>query len=351
MYTRFFDLSHDMLCVVSTNGGFVAVNASWTRMLGWTEEELYAMPLYDLVHPDDVDRTQLQVARLANGMQTAGFRNRYRCRDGSYRWIDWRASLDAHDGHIHAAGRDTQDLMLLNQGLRERDEQLTRLMAEQLDVRDCELRRISSALHDSAVQNSVAALMYLELARREELPEPIDQHLQRAEDQIRGSLAATRKVVQGLDPCEILMHDLGAAIESVASEVADQFSLQVDVAVDLPEQPCDQVAAMAFRVAREGIVNAGKHAAGSHVTVTVGATEAGIHVEVVDDGHRAASQPTGLGLGLGLPVLRERVRRMGGTLAFAAGADSSRLSAVIPAQTTASAPPAALTGPDASLSA
>ena len=74
-----------MLCIAGTDGRFRKVNPAFERTLGWTREQLMARPFYDLVHPDDLEATQREVAKLAQGIPTISFENRYQCADGSYR--------------------------------------------------------------------------------------------------------------------------------------------------------------------------------------------------------------------------------------------------------------------------
>jgi PAS domain S-box-containing protein len=99
-------LSLDLMATAGLDGYFKRLNESWTRTLGWSLQELYARPLADFVHPDDRDRWASEIATVAGGQDAVSFRNRYRHRDGSYRWLEWNACVDAEQGVIHANARD-----------------------------------------------------------------------------------------------------------------------------------------------------------------------------------------------------------------------------------------------------
>ncbi len=125
---RFFTLSLDMLCISDTTGTFLRVNHAFSETLGWTEEELLQRPFFDLVHPDDLERTQQQVERLASGQATLEFENRYRCKNGTWRWLSWK-SVAAPDGICYSTARDLTRSKLSEAALRT-SEQYNRSIVE-----------------------------------------------------------------------------------------------------------------------------------------------------------------------------------------------------------------------------
>jgi PAS domain S-box-containing protein len=102
---RIWKVSEDLLGVSNFEGYFVSVNPAWTRLLGWTEEEIRSMHVGELRHPDDAPCAAAGRARLASGVPTVRMENRFRHRDGSWRWISW--TMTAEDGLIYVAGRHT----------------------------------------------------------------------------------------------------------------------------------------------------------------------------------------------------------------------------------------------------
>ncbi|MFH7242275.1 MAG: PAS domain-containing protein [Spirulina sp.] len=88
---RFFSVSLDLLCIADTDGYFRRLNCAWEKILGYPLEELEGTRFIDYVHPDDVEATLATLTTLANQQEILNFVNRYRCRDGSYRWIEWRS--------------------------------------------------------------------------------------------------------------------------------------------------------------------------------------------------------------------------------------------------------------------
>jgi PAS domain S-box-containing protein len=103
---RFFTTSLEMLGVAGMDGYFKRLNPAFERTLGFTAEELTARPFIDFVHPDDRQATLDEVAKLASGIDTLSFENRYRCRDGGYVWLSWTTTPVLESGLLYAAARD-----------------------------------------------------------------------------------------------------------------------------------------------------------------------------------------------------------------------------------------------------
>jgi rsbT co-antagonist protein RsbR len=93
-FEKLFDLSIGLLATASPAGVFQDVNAAWPKLLGWSKEEMTSRPFIDFVHPDDRESTLFEAAKLFTGEPTIHFENRYRCKDGSYRWLVWSAEVD-----------------------------------------------------------------------------------------------------------------------------------------------------------------------------------------------------------------------------------------------------------------
>ena len=101
---RFFSVTLDLLCIADTDGYFRKLNRAWETTLGYSREELMAQRFLDFVHPDDLESTLGAIGALKNQSEVLDFVNRYRCSDGTYRWIEWRSS--PYGNLIYAAARD-----------------------------------------------------------------------------------------------------------------------------------------------------------------------------------------------------------------------------------------------------
>lgn len=119
---RYFSQSLDLLCLASTDGRLLRLNPEWERTLGYSIAELENRAFLDFVHPDDLASTREAVSRLSDQETILNFENRYRHKDGSYRWIEWRSIPQG--SLIYAAARDVTDRKRAEQALRESQERL-----------------------------------------------------------------------------------------------------------------------------------------------------------------------------------------------------------------------------------
>lgn len=105
-FQRYFDVSRDMLCIAGPDGFFKRVNPAFRRTLGWNTKQLLAAPFLEFVHPDDLKATEEQISRLAQGLPTISFENRYKTPQGGYKSLMWTAHPDEGTGLIYAIARD-----------------------------------------------------------------------------------------------------------------------------------------------------------------------------------------------------------------------------------------------------
>ncbi|MBN1186657.1 MAG: PAS domain S-box protein [Bacteroidales bacterium] len=146
----FFAHSIDLLCIADTNGNFIKLNPEWEKTLGYTLSDLEGKPFIQFVHPEDVQTTIEATNELANKNTIKGFRNRYRHKDGTYRWIEWRSFPS--EGMIYASARDITDQIESERALKESEtrlkkaQEIGRIGFSEQDIHDKELWASAEAM-------------------------------------------------------------------------------------------------------------------------------------------------------------------------------------------------------------
>lgn len=123
---RFFDLAPDMICIASPDGYLKAVSRAWETTLGFSEKELLSRPFTEFIHPDDLQPTLGEIERQMAGQATVSFINRYLCKDGSYRLLEWQAT-PAFDGMLFATARDITERRRLEEERERLDKEMQKV--------------------------------------------------------------------------------------------------------------------------------------------------------------------------------------------------------------------------------
>jgi PAS domain S-box-containing protein len=131
---RFFNVTRDMLCVAGFDGFFKRVNPAWEKALGFTSKEMITKPFVDFVHPDDREKTIAAMSDLTRGQEIISFENRYRCKDGTYRWLLWSARPLLEEQVIYGSARDLTDRKQIEESLRQNEEWSRSIIASAHDA-------------------------------------------------------------------------------------------------------------------------------------------------------------------------------------------------------------------------
>jgi PAS domain S-box-containing protein len=132
---RFFNLSLDMLAIANLDGYFIHLNPAWQRILGFTAEELSSQPYLEFVHPEDREKTKVEMGKVAEGIPVTDFENRYRCKDGSYKYLAWTGFPFLEEGLVYAVARDVTKFKQTEAALREHQQLLQEIIdAAPMDI-------------------------------------------------------------------------------------------------------------------------------------------------------------------------------------------------------------------------
>lgn len=189
---RYFSSSLDLLCIADTSGRFIRLNPEWEKVLGYPIPELEGRKFLDLVHPEDLPGTLDAISRLDAQEAVLNFTNRYLCRDGTYRWIEWRSRPVGST--IYAAARDITDRMDTEARLRLSEERF-----------DLAMLAVNDGIWDWDVPSGVVYFdaRYYTISGYEpdEFPHKFEEFQNRVHpDDVESVLAAAREHLAGRTP-------------------------------------------------------------------------------------------------------------------------------------------------------
>ena len=336
---RTWQVSPDLLGALNPKGYFETSNPAWKTVLGWSEEEVAGMSIFEMLHPDDVERTRAGFELTQQGQPAIRFPNRYRRKDGTYRWISWVGVPE--EGMVYCSGRDITeekaaeaDLAKTQEALRQAQKmeaigQLTggiahdfnNLLAgisgslELLERRLAEGRLAGVERYIVSAQSSTrraAALTQrlLAFSRRQTLdPKPtnVNRLISGMEDLIRRTVGPAIDVevvgAGGLWATKVDSSQLESALLNLCINARDAMPKGGRITIETANKWLDE------RAARERELPPGQY-----VSLCVTDNGAGMTPDVISHAFDPffTTKPLGQGTGLGLSMIHGFVRQSGG---------------------------------------
>jgi PAS domain S-box-containing protein len=325
------------------NGRLVFVNEKFCQMLGYRESELIGKAIRELTHADDVAENM----RLFRGLVRQGasyqLEKRFIRKDGSHLWATASASpiLDAAGKvqsvavvviDITARKRAEASLQKSKEMLEERVRDRTRelhgankelkdeiarrkgLEGEILAVSDREQQRLGQELHDGLCQHLTAvAFMARSVALRLKNHRVIEvSDIEKIADLVNNAATDTRDLSRALHRVDVDAAGLVDALQDLVDREIWKIPCRLEVRPSFHIED-DTVAAHLYRIAREAVINANKHAQAREIVVKLERSQQRMVLRVTDDGVGFPAEPK-LKQGLGYHIMNYRAQMIGGRL-------------------------------------
>jgi PAS domain S-box-containing protein len=335
---QIWNVSQDLLVVTDLEGRYLSVNPGWTATLGWAETDLLNRTTEWILHPDDLEKMQHHLDQFIAGRKTPRLEVRFRHKDGSYRWISWKSSLD--HGRIYSVGRDITEIKKGEIELREARRELGQAS------RRTTLAAMTAAIaHEikqplgAVVTNANAGLRWLNKSPPD-INEVRDTLTHIAADghraseviqSVRAMFAGNDQVGQPLDlndlVCDtiaILRSDLDAADVTVRFALSPllpslpghKIQLQ-QVVLNIVTNAVEAMRTVSDR-ARVLTVKSGKNETGG-IALAIEDSGTGIEPQHVDRVFEPFFTTKDNGMGMGLAICRSLVEAHGGSLSVSPG--------------------------------
>lgn len=145
---RIFELSADMLAI-ARHALFTRVNPAWTKVTGWSVDELLGHSPFEFSHPDDLAGVEHVANRLRAGQEIEEFRARFRCADGRYLWLSWHVAPPDQIGNSYCVVRDVTEAVAQEEWMNEMVMTL-QAQAVRLEAQTVELERLRRLAEEAA---------------------------------------------------------------------------------------------------------------------------------------------------------------------------------------------------------
>ncbi|MEX0905861.1 MAG: PAS domain-containing sensor histidine kinase [Balneolaceae bacterium] len=126
----FFELSADLFCIAGFDGYFKKINPSVSRLLGYSNEELFSRPINEFIHPDDREITSSYRDKIINGVPLLNFENRYVTKKGETVWLSWTSMPSDNQKLVYAIAKNITHQKKLEESRNEYLGKLTKVNSE-----------------------------------------------------------------------------------------------------------------------------------------------------------------------------------------------------------------------------
>jgi PAS domain S-box-containing protein len=296
------------------NGRIILVNRKFCQMLGYKESELVGKTILKITHPDDVAESRRLFRRIVSKAEPYQLEKRYVRKDCSSFWASVSAApLRDVEGKTQSAVAVILDITDRKKAQAILEERARGLEGEILEISDREQRRLGQDLHDSLCQHLTAiAFMARAVALRLKNHRVIEvEDIWKIADLINEGVTESRIIARGLHPVEIDSAGLVNALRTLANRKRGQIECTVEA--DEIEIADPAMSLHLFRIAREAVNNANKHARAREIIVRMRSWPKEIELSVTDDGV-GIGKDAGANSGMGFHIMNYRARSIGARL-------------------------------------
>lgn len=336
---RIWNVSQDLLLVADIDGTWRSINPAWKATLGWSEQELLNKTSHWLEHPDEREKTEAELDHLAQGRPTIRFENRFRHKDGSYRWLSWTAVPD--DGKIYAVARDITSEKAAAERLKATEEAL-----RQSQKMEAVGQLTGGIAHDfnNLLTGIIGSLELMKIQMGKGRTENVDRYIDAATTSANRAAALTHRLLafarrQPLSPRSVNANLLVISLEDLLRRtIGETIDLKIETAKNLSNTLCDpnQLESAMLNLAinardampdggrlniktsnarLEGVLSANPALSpGDYICIDVTDTGTGMNAEVVARAFDPffTTKPIGQGTGLGLSMIYGFARQSNG---------------------------------------
>ena len=295
-------------------GRFIFVNQKLCQMLGYKESELVGKRIFDITHASDVAESRRLFRRIVAQAEPYEIEKRYLRKDGAPLWVSVSASpLRDADGKMQSAISVILDIVDRKKAQAILEERARGLEGEILAISDREQRRLGQDLHDSLCQHLTAvAFMARSVALRAKNHRVLHaDDIEKIAELINEGVTEARSIARGLHPVEMDPAGLVTALQSLLHRQSNlPYRLDMDEELVISDPT---VALHLYRIAREAVINANKHARAHELLVRMRSSPKHLELSISDDGiglhHRRDDEG-----GMGFQIMQYRARSMGARL-------------------------------------
>lgn len=316
-----FDHAPIGISITDADARFVRVNRRFREMLGYSEDELYRLTGWDIIHEGDMEEnTRLRNELWSGKRADFVWERRYVRKNGEVLWVQNTVSLirdaEGRPRYSMALVEDISQRRLASAAIQATAEKLQALTRRLVELQETERRDIARELHDRVGQTLTAMRINMDMIRTR-LAERDDARIRERNDDslelIESAFRAVENVMYELRPPMIDEYGLVPALQWYARKFTDRTAIRVEVRGDEDWRCRPETELALFRIVQEALNNVARHARARNVAIELREDAQTIVLTIEDDGvgFEGGADRTQKA-GYGLITMRERAEALGG---------------------------------------
>ncbi|MEO6071387.1 MAG: PAS domain S-box protein [Chitinophagaceae bacterium] len=282
-----FEMTPDLVCIVSKEGYFQKINPAVSKSLEYTESELMAVPVATFIHEGDRERTAAQRAKLLSSQPLLNFQNRYCTKSGNTLWLEWTSIYLPEKEIVFAIAKDITVHKQKEQELQENYTRFRQLAVHFKNGIEKDRKQFASDLHEDLGQLATTVKTEIDcLSGADCLPVQLHKHMDSLTKTTELLLHKIRKMSYAISPGAIADLGLDAALEMLSEEFSAITGIGCHYQSSFSEEALTyEVGLDVYRVCQEALLNIMQHAEASLVSIVIEHDQAGgLHLTVTDNG-------------------------------------------------------------------
>lgn len=324
-YEAIIETSHDAIWVLDPESNLIFLNKRGEEMSGYKLSELAGKNFAPLIHPEDLPRVKDLFLRTLEGKSyDADFEARFYAKDGKIHLLSLSSGPLYKDGRVIGLfniGKDITEHRKVEDALRESEKHLRYLSSQLLTAQETERRRISKELHDEL--GGALSVLKLGLSfigkKLENDPVAVREECETISQYIDQVIENVRRLSRDLTPSILQDAGLSPAIRWLITNFKKNYEINMTLDIaDIDHLFSQDAQIIIYRILQEALTNIGKHGQAKNVSIVIKKHDDGVSFSVEDDGIgfdvRNAATVNPDEKGLGLAIMQERARMLGGSL-------------------------------------
>lgn len=281
-----FERTPDLVCIVDRDGWFKKINPAVRKILGYTEKELFARPVSELIYPDDREITANKRAQLLNNIPLLNFQNRYVAKNGAVVWLEWTSVYIPEKEVVFAIAKDITKRKQVEIEIEENYKKYKKLASHFKQHVEVDRQNLATELHEELAQIATVIKMDIDLiTNRKQVDEFFQQRTNHAMDTCQLLINKIRRLSYSISPSRVEELGLEAVLRTLCNEFSEQTGIPCNYKSSYNEEVLDyEVKLDLLRIFQEALLNVMHHAQATRVDIKLEEKKNKIELSIVDNG-------------------------------------------------------------------